>query len=42
MGDLSIDKFSDVVQAIHIMQEQMGISGTTAKEAATTIEAPSA
>lgn len=38
MGDLSIDKFSDVVQAIHIMQQQMGISGTTAKEAATTIE----
>ena len=38
MGDLSIDKFSDVVQAIHIMQEQMGISGTTANEAATTIE----
>lgn len=38
MGDLSIDKFADVVQAIHIMQEQMGISGTTAKEAATTIE----
>lgn len=38
MGDLSIDKFSDVVQAIHIMQQQMGITGTTAKEAATTIE----
>lgn len=38
MGDLSIDKFSDVVQAIHIMQQQMGISGTTAKEAAKTIE----
>ena len=38
MGDLSIDKFSDVVQAIHIMQQEMGISGTTAKEAATTIE----
>lgn len=38
MGDLSIDKFSDVVQAIHIMQKQMGITGTTAKEAATTIE----
>ena len=38
MGDLSIDKFSDVVQAIHIMQQQMGISGTTAEEAATTIE----
>lgn len=38
MGDLSIDKFSDAVQAIHIMQQQMGITGTTAKEAATTIE----
>lgn len=38
MGDLSIDKFSDVVQAIHIMQQEMGITGTTAKEAATTIE----
>ena len=38
MGDLSIDKFSDVVQAIHIMQKQMGITGTTADEAAKTIE----
>ncbi len=38
MGDLSIDKFSDVVQAIHIMQQQMGINGTTADEAAKTIE----
>ena len=38
MGDLSIDKFSDVVQAIHIMQEQMGICGTTHDEAAKTIE----
>ena len=38
MGDLSIDKFSDVVQAIHIMQQQMGITGTTADEAAKTIE----
>ena len=38
MGDLSIDKFSDVVQAIHIMQHQMGITGTTADEAAKTIE----
>ena len=34
MGDLSIDKFSDVVQAIHIMQQQMGISGISAEEAA--------
>ena len=38
MGDLSVDKFSDVVQAIHIMQGQLGITGTTSKEAATTIE----
>lgn len=38
MGDLSIDKFSDVVQAIHIMQKQMGITGTTYDEAAKTIE----
>lgn len=38
MADLSIDKFSDVVEAIHIVQTQLGITGTTAKEAATTIE----
>lgn len=37
-GDLSIDKFGDVVQAIHDVQTQMGITGTTAKEASTTIE----
>lgn len=37
-GDLSIDKFSDVVQAIHDVQEEMGITGTTALEASTTIE----
>ena len=38
MADLSIDKFADVVEAIHIMQGEMQISGTTAREAATTIE----
>lgn len=37
-GDLSIDKFSDVVQAIHEVQTEMGITGTTAQEAAHTIE----
>lgn len=37
-GDLTIDKFSDVVQAIHEVQTNMGITGTTAREAATTIE----
>ncbi len=38
MADLSIDSFSDVTEAIHIMQDKMGITGTTAREAATTIE----
>ncbi|NAS19372.1 hypothetical protein GND98_016285 [Clostridium butyricum] len=33
-----ISKFSDVIQAIHEIQEQMGITGTTAKEAMSTIE----
>lgn len=31
-------KFSDVITAIHAVQENMGVTGTTAKEAATTIE----
>lgn len=30
--------FDNVVKAIHVVQEQMGITGTTAKEAATTIQ----
>lgn len=38
MADLSIDSFADVTEAIHIIQTEMGITGTTAKEAATTIE----
>lgn len=37
-GDLTIEKYSDVVQAIHEVQTQMGITGTTAAEAATTIQ----
>lgn len=36
--DFSIDSYSDIVEAIHIVQDEMGITGTTAKEAATTIE----
>ena len=32
-----ISSYADVVQAIHVMQEEMGIAGTTAKEATTTI-----
>ena len=35
---LDPSKFSDVIEAIHAVQENMGITGTTALEAATTIE----
>lgn len=37
-SDLSIDSFSDIVTAIELVQEKQGIAGTTAKEAAGTIE----
>lgn len=37
-SDLSIDSFADCVQAIEQVQEAQGIAGTTAYEAATTIE----
>lgn len=36
--DFSVDSYSDIVDAIHIVQDEMGITGTTAEEAATTIE----
>ncbi len=36
-GSLNIDSFADVTEAIHIVQEELGITGTTAKEAAQTI-----
>ncbi|MCI1318766.1 MAG: hypothetical protein LKG38_05435 [Atopobiaceae bacterium] len=36
-GDLTIDKFGDVVQAIHDVQEAQGIAGDTAEEASNTI-----
>lgn len=36
-GDLSIENFGDVVEAIELIQEKQGIAGTTAREAATTI-----
>lgn len=35
--EYNIDSYSDIVQAIHVVQEEMGITGTTAKEASTTI-----
>ena len=37
-ADLSIDSFADIVQAIQLVQEKQNIAGTTAREAATTIE----
>lgn len=36
--DFSVDSYSDIVEAIHIVQDEMGITGTTAEEAAATIE----
>ena len=36
-GSLSIDSFADITEAIQIIQDEMGISGTTAKEAGETI-----
>lgn len=33
-----ISNFNDVIEAIHVIQEQMGITGTTSLEAASTIE----
>lgn len=38
MADLSIDSFADITEAIHIVQTEMGITGTTANEASTTIQ----
>ena len=37
-ADLSIDSFSDIVTAIDLIQHKQGIAGTTAAEAAKTIE----
>ena len=37
-NDLSVDSFSDVVEAISRVQKEMGVSGTTADEAVKTIE----
>ena len=34
----TIDSYADIVDAIHTVQTEMGITGTTAKEASTTIE----
>lgn len=35
--EFNIDSYSDVIDAIHVIQEDMGIAGTTAEEAAHTV-----
>lgn len=35
--EYNIDSYSDIVEAIHVVQTQMGITGTTAEEAMSTI-----
>lgn len=37
-SDLTIESYSDIITAIDLVQQKQGIAGTTAKEAATTIE----
>ena len=34
----SIDSFADIVEAIHVVQQDLGITGTSADEAGTTIQ----
>lgn len=36
--EYSIGNFSDIIEAIHVIQTELGITGTTALEASTTIE----
>ena len=36
--DFSIESYADIIEAIHVIQDEIGITGTTAKEASTTIE----
>lgn len=38
LASYSIDSYADIVKAIHVVQTEMGITGTTALEASTTIQ----
>lgn len=38
LTNYSIESYADIVSAIHDVQDEMGITGTTAKEASTTIQ----
>ena len=40
--EFDISSYSDIVQAIHVVQEEMGIAGATAQEAASTISGSAA
>ena len=40
--DYQIDSYADIVDAIHVVQTEMGITGTTAKEASSTIQGSAA
>lgn len=40
--EYDIESYSDIVQAIHVVQDEMGITGTTAKEASETISGSAA
>ena len=42
MSEYAIDSYSDIVKAIHVVQDEMGITNTTADEAATTIQGSTA
>ena len=37
-NDLTIDSYADVIEAVHTIQTEIGITGTTSKEAAGTIQ----
>lgn len=36
--EYNMESYADIVQAIHVIQEEMGVAGTTAKEATETID----
>lgn len=42
MTDYSIENFSDIVEAIHVIQQEMAITGTTQNEAERTISGSTA
>jgi hypothetical protein len=37
LAEYSVESFGDIVEAIHVVQDEMGITGTTAKEAGETV-----